>query len=574
MQKFWRFCGSLAVRSATSPHGHPDLHSRVVALDPAFAGAVVSMAAVDCMEPGHDRLWFRKVGRHRGVSLVSFIKGGSKMTKTVKHRRPIWGRLPVMLLLVVALVAAACGDDDGDTADTADTADSPSEVTQPQETAPDDDAPADTPEVESDPPSQDPPGDADTGDGGQAATGEAEPDDGDADPGETGDGGQTASGEPIRVGSLLDETGPLSIYGGPMADATRLAISDINASGGVLGRPLELVALDSKSDQNEYITGADRLVADDLAVVHAGITSASREAIRPTFTEAEILHFYNVLYEGGQCDRNLFVTGVTPTQQLQVLIPWAIENIGPRLYVLAADYNYGQISADWVQQYATDNGGEIVGEDFFPLDVAEFATTISDVQRAAPDAVVSLLVGGAHMSFYSQYAAAGVNSEIPIVSPTFGLGSEQVALDAESAENIIVAFPYFEELDTPANQEFVAAWQAEFGDDYPYITDLAVYTWEGWHLWADAVNAAGTLEREAVIAQLESGVSFDGPKGTVTFDGASHHLIQPVSLARTNDSNGFEVFETFDSVPPSWEQETCDLITNPEINEQFTPGGN
>ncbi|WP_419922035.1 ABC transporter substrate-binding protein [Candidatus Poriferisodalis sp.] len=377
--------------------------------------------------------------------------------------------------------------------------------------------------------------------------------------------------EPIRVGSLLDETGPLNIYGTPMADATRLAIADINAKGGVLGRQLELVALDSKSDQNEYITGADQLVAQDLAVVHAGITSASREAIRPIFDEAELLYFYNVLYEGGVCDRNTFVTGVVPTQQLQVLIPWAIENMGPRLYVLAADYNYGQISADWVREYAAANGGEIVGEDFFPLDVAEFGTTISEVQDASPDAVVSLLVGGAHMSFYSQYAAAGVNADIPIVSTTFGLGSEQVALDGASSEGIVVAYPYFEELDTAVNTEFVAAWQNEFGSDYPYITDLAVYVWEGWHLWADAVNAAGTLDRDAVIAQLESGVSFGSPKGEVSMDGGSHHLIQPVSLARANASNGFDVFETFDNIPPSFEQDVCDLIASPDTNEQFTP---
>ncbi len=377
--------------------------------------------------------------------------------------------------------------------------------------------------------------------------------------------------EPIRVGSLLDETGPLNIYGTPMADATRLAIAAINAEGGVLGRQLELVALDSKSDQAEYIAGADQLVAEDLAVVHAGITSASREAIRPIFDEAELLYFYNVLYEGGVCDRNTFVTGVVPTQQMQVLIPWAIENLGPRLYVLAADYNYGQISADWVQEYAAAHGGEVVGEDFFPLDVAEFGTTVSEVQDASPDAVVSLLVGGAHMSFYSQYAAAGVNADIPIVSTTFGLGSEQVALDAASAEGIIVAYPYFEELDTAANAEFVAAWHSEFGSDYPYITDLAAYVWEGWHLWADAVNAAGTLDRDAVIAQLESGVSFDGPKGTVTLDGGSHHLIQPVSLARANTSNGFDVFETFENIPPTFEQDVCDLIASPDTNEQFTP---
>ena len=450
------------------------------------------------------------------------------MSNIGEHRiKGLWLRLAAALF-AFALVAASCGDDsESDQGD-------PDTTEQPESTGDDSSGAEET----------DPAGD---------------------------DGDDGSTDEPIRVGSLLDESGPLNIYGTPMGDATRLAIDDINAKGGVLGRQLELVALDSKSDQNEYISGADRLVAEDLAVVHAGITSASREAIRPTFGEAELLYFYNVLYEGGVCDRNVFITGVTPTQQLQVLIPWAIENIGPRLYILAADYNYGQISADWVRQYADENGGEIVGEDFFPLDVAEFGTTISAVQSATPDAVVSILVGGAHMSFYSQYAATGANADIPVVSTSFGLGSEQVALDPASAENIIVAFPYFQELDSPQNAAFVAAWQAEYGDDYPYITDLAVYVWEGWHLWADAVNAAGTLEREAVIAQLESGVSFDGPKGVVTLDGGSHHLIQPVSLARTNDTGGFEVFETFEQVPPSFEQESCDLIANPETNEQFTP---
>ena len=469
--------------------------------------------------------------------------------RTSIHRRvrPPWAGL-VAATLALVLLAAGCGDDDTDEPAPAAPSEQPSTPSEPDSTPDSDSTPDDAPTATASETSDEP--------------------DGVAEPTETA----PETSEPIRVGSLLDETGPLNIYGTPMADATRLAVADINAKGGVLGRQLELVALDSKSDQNEYITGADQLVAENLAVVHAGITSASREAIRPTFDEAELLYFYNVLYEGGVCDRNTFVTGVVPTQQLQVLIPWAVENYGPRLYVLAADYNYGQISADWVRHYAAEAGGEVVGEDFFPLDVAEFGTTISEVQSADPDVVVSILVGGAHMSFYSQYAATGANAEIPVVSTSFGLGSEQVALDAASSEGIIVAYPYFQELDSPANAEFTAAWSATYGEDYPYITDLAVYVWEGWHLWADAVNSAGTLDREAVIAELESGgVSFDSPKGRVTLDGPSHHLVQPVSLARANDANGFDVIKTFENIPPSFEQQTCDLIANPDTNEQFTP---
>ena len=162
-----------------------------------------------------------------------------------------WLRIAAVLFAFV-LIATACGNDDDQTEPAGD---SVSEVEQP------------TP--------------AEDGSGGAPEPTPASSDDEPAPSGDDDDG----ISEPIRVGSLLDETGPLNIYGTPMADATRLAIADINANGGVLGRQLELVALDSKSDQNEYISGADRLVAEDLAVVHAGITSASREAIRPTFGE-------------------------------------------------------------------------------------------------------------------------------------------------------------------------------------------------------------------------------------------------------------------------------------------------
>ena len=260
----------------------------------------------------------------------------------------------------------------------------------------------------------------------------------------------------------------------------------------MLGRPLELVEVDSKSDQNEYINGAERLASMDLAVVQGGITSASREAIRPVFDDAEMLYFYNVLYEGGVCDINTFVTGTVPTQQVEPLLRWAVENIGPRVYVIAADYNYGQISADWAETYAPSVGAEILATDFFPLDVSEFGTTLSAIQDADPDVIFSFLVGGAHISFYSQFAASGLADEMTIVSTTFGVGNEHIALEPAAQEDLYVAYSYYQELDTPENAAFVAAWQDAYGSDYPYITDLAVDTWDGWHIWAEAVERAGT----------------------------------------------------------------------------------
>ena len=158
-----------------------------------------------------------------------------------------------------------------------------------------------------------------------------------------------------------------------------------------------------------------------------------------------------------------------------------------------------------------------------------------------------------------------------IVSPTFGLGNEQVVLDPSESQGITVAYPYFQELDNPVNKEFVDRWHKEYGEDYEYITDSAATVWNGWHLWAAAAEKAGSTDKDKVTEALESEVTFDAPSGIVKVDGKSHHMIQNISIAETNENKGFDVIDTQESVPPSYEQEVCDLIKNPNQNKQFTP---
>ena len=378
--------------------------------------------------------------------------------------------------------------------------------------------------------------------------------------------------ETITVGSILDATGPINVYGVPMIDATRLAIDDINANGGVLGKQLELVEYDAQSDNAKYSEFANQLILEDkAAVIMGGITSASREAIRPLMDRNNQLYFYNEQYEGGVCDKLVVATGVVPEQQISTLLPWAVENHGPKIYTIAADYNYGQISADWVKVYAAENGAEVVGEEFIPLDVTDFSSTLSKIQEEQPDVVFSLLVGGNHMAFYRQWAAAGLKETYPVVSPTFGLGNEHVTLTPEEGEGIVVSYPYYQELDNPTNQAFVEMWHERYGADYPYITDSASVVWTGWHLWAMAVEKAGSLETDAVIAALESGLEFDAPEGKVTLDPQTHHLVHNVHIAKVNANQGFDILESFEGVAPTWNQEVCNLIENPDTQEQFTP---
>jgi urea transport system substrate-binding protein len=378
--------------------------------------------------------------------------------------------------------------------------------------------------------------------------------------------------EPIVVGSILDATGPINIYGKPMIDSTRLSIDHINASGGVLGRKLKLVLYDGQSTNEKYTQFASRLALRDKAVVvMGGITSASREAMRPVIGRTKTLYFYNEQYEGGVCDKYVFATGVVPSQQLLALIPWAIKRYGKKIYVPAADYNYGHISADWVKVYAKQFGGRVVATDFIPLDVSEFGSTISKLQNLKPDFVLSLLVGGNHIAFYRQFYAAGLGRSIKIVSPTFGLGNEQVVLAPSEQKNLVVAYPYFQELKTPANAAFKARWTKRFGKKYPYITDSAATVWTGWHLWAEAVKKAGTTDREAVTKALESRLGFNAPSGPVKLNPGSHHLTQNVSIAATNGKRGFRIISTAKAVPPAYENKVCNLIKNPNLHKQFTP---
>ncbi len=380
---------------------------------------------------------------------------------------------------------------------------------------------------------------------------------------------QTAiAADTIRLGSVLDMSGPFDAYGKPMNIALNLAVAGINDGGGLLGKQVEVVSYDTQSDMALYTQYGQQLTRQDkVDVVHGGILSASREAIRQIMRKTGTLYFYNVLYEGGVCDRNIFINGVTPAQQVEALVPYAMGKSGPKVYILAADYNYGQIMAKWIQKFVADNGGETVSVDFFPLDVSDFGSTIARIQTVGPDLVIAPLVGGAHLSFFRQWAAAGMKSRIPLASPTMGVGNEHKVLTPEEGNGIMVAYNYSQELDSPANNAFRKAW-AEANDGDQSMHEIAVSQYHGVLTWAAGVEKAGTLDRQAVIEALETGISIDGPGGKVTVDPKTHHAILDVHLMEIQDQ-GMKVIETLPQRQPIDTQTVCDLAENPDDNTQY-----
>lgn len=375
----------------------------------------------------------------------------------------------------------------------------------------------------------------------------------------------------IKLGSVLDTSGGFAAYGKPMDMAMRLAVKQINAAGGLLGKQVEVIAYDTQSDISLYSQYGQQLTrVDQVDVVHGGILSASREAIRQTMHKTKTPYFYNVLYEGGVCDRNIFINGVTPSQQAEVLVPYAMGKSGKKVYVLAADYNYGHITARWIEKFVKENGGEVVGLDFFPLDVADFGSTIAKIQTVGPDLVIAPLVGGAHLSFFRQWAASGMKDKIPLASTTLGVGNEHKVLTPEEGNGIIVAYNYSQELDTPINNAFKQDWADTFGDPSA-IHELAVSNYQGVLTWAEGVKKAGSLDRDALISALESGISINGPSGKVSVDAQTHHAVLDVHLMEI-DNQEMRVVKTLSQLQPVDTQAVCNLQTNPDDNQQYELG--
>ena len=375
----------------------------------------------------------------------------------------------------------------------------------------------------------------------------------------------------IKVGAIYDLSGFLQGFGKNQWRCAKMAIDQINADGGLLGKKLEVKLYDSQTKMQMYNQYANQLaLRDRVAVVQGGLTSSSREVMRPILHKLKTLYIYNTNYEGGVCDRNFFSTGSTPNSYVDLLVKEAFKRWGKKVYVMAADYNYGQITAKWIRKAAADNGGKVVGEEFFPLDVNQFGPTISKIQAAKPDFVMNVFVGPAHGSFYGQWAAAGMNKKIPMVSTTFGQAGEVIAMPPEVVNGILVAGSYFEDLDTPANKKWLGEFRKRNGTKYGYLMDVPPKDWYGWMLWAEAVKKAGSVDREKVIEAMEAGLQIEGPGGPIKMDAKTHHCSMNMYLGEANNGK-FDIFRKYSNIAPTNTGNQCDLIARPDTNQMFIP---
>lgn len=351
-----------------------------------------------------------------------------------------------------------------------------------------------------------------------------------------GQTGGTAGGDTIKVGILHSLSGTMAISEVSVRDAELLAIEEINAKGGVLGKKIEAKVEDGASDWPTFAEKAQKLISvDKVATTFGGWTSASRKAMLPVFEKNKALLWYPVQYEGLETSPYIFYTGATTNQQIIPGMEYLKAQGKTKIFLVGSDYVFPRTANKEIKAYAAANGITIVGEEYTPLGHTEYSTVVNKLKDAKPDAVFNTLNGDSNVAFFKQFKAAGLT---PTGMPVMSVSVAEEEIRGIGAENIaghLTAWNYYQTTDTPANKTFVAAYKAKYGQNR--VTDDPIEAgYVQVYLWAAAVEKAGTTEVEAV-KKAAAGITFDAPEGKVTIDGETQHIYKTARIGMI-EANG------------------------------------
>ncbi|MFF0489525.1 urea ABC transporter substrate-binding protein [Nocardia sp. NPDC003482] len=355
------------------------------------------------------------------------------------------------------------------------------------------------------------------------------------------------SKDTIKVGSLHSLTGTMAISEVTVANSTKLAVDQINAAGGVLGKKIQVVTEDGASDPKTFAEKAEKLISSDcVAAVFGGWTSSSRKAMKPKFESLNSLLFYPVQYEGLEDSKNIFYTGATTNQQIVPALDYLKQRGITSLYLVGSDYVFPQTANREIKAYAAANGIEIKGEDYAPLGSTDFSTIVNKVRNAKAGAVFNTLNGDSNVAFFREYANAGLKpADMPVVSVS--IAEEEVAgIGPQNIAGQLTAWNYYQTVDSPQNKAFVTAYKAAFGADKPTSDPMeAAYT--SVFLWKNMVEKAKSFA-VGDIQNAADGVSFDAPEGPVTVTGANHHITKTARIGEIHPDG--LIYTVWDSGKP------------------------
>lgn len=345
--------------------------------------------------------------------------------------------------------------------------------------------------------------------------------------------------QPIRIGVLYSLSGTMAASAHPLVDAARLAVEEINETGGVLGRPVEMLVADGRSDANTFALEAERLIAEEkVSALFACWTSACRKAVKPVVEKHRHLMFYALQYEGLEQSPNILYTGSAPNQQIIPGTHWALDKLGKRVYLIGSDYVFPRTASFIIRDLVVANKGSVLGERFLPLGNANFATVIAEIRALKPDVVFNTLNGDSNLHFFRALHVAGLG-QVPVMS--FSLAEEELkAIGPEHFHpNHYAVWSYFQNLPGSDNQRFVAAFRQRYGPGR-VTSDPVAMVYANVHLWAQAVRDAGTDDPNEVNRALLR-QSMSAPSGIVAVDRSTRHLWKPARIGQARADGQFDL---------------------------------
>ncbi len=359
---------------------------------------------------------------------------------------------------------------------------------------------------------------------------------------------------PIKVGVIAEQTGALSFMGGANAKVAKMAIDDINANGGLLGRQIDLILEDGATTDSVAAAKATKLVEQDkVDVIFGGIYSSTRQAIKgPAVVKGRRLYIYPEQYEGQECDPLIFCTGPVPAQQLDPLIPWLMQKTGAKkFYLPSADYIWPHVMNKVVRQLVTANGGTIVGEEYYPLDHLEYGETVKKIMASGADVVFNTIVPPGVVPFFQQLHDAGFQKRGGQLICTYFDENLLSLLPTAHVEGLYGCLDYYQNVSDPFSKTLLDRYNARYPGQEQFTGGSACSgLYRGMKLWEAAVKEAGSLRQEDVIAALDHAKIAEGPGGSAEMVPGQHHVRMNMYIAQAKNGK-FEIVKSLGAIDPN-----------------------
>ena len=347
----------------------------------------------------------------------------------------------------------------------------------------------------------------------------------------------------VVVGQLHSASGTMAISETGSIQAEQLAIDQINAAGGILGRKIRVIKEDGASDWPTFAEKSKKLLVNDrVAAVFGCWTSASRKAVLPIFEKENGLLYYPTFYEGLEQSKNVIYTGQEATQQIIYGLDWgAKEKKAKTFFLVGSDYIWPRTSMKIARKHIESVAklGKVVGEEYYPLGNTNFNSLINKIKVAKPDCIFAAVVGGSNVAFYKQLKAAGITGDKQFLLTLSVTEDEMTGVGGENFAGFYSSMKYFQTLDNENNKKFVEAFKAKYGKD-AVIGDVTQAGYLGPWLWKAAVEKAGSFDVDKVVAASPGIELKTAPEGYVKVH-QNHHLWSKSRIAMGNKDGTFKV---------------------------------